>query len=100
MDVQEIQQALKKIIDDHGSVSFEDSTPMEDSIISLLRDIEWFPIEGEWCWFSNMNRSATVAQFQEQKDGTYIDTEGTEWTHCDKFEGDLPKHLDLSIKSV
>ena len=98
MEIEEIQAGLRQIVEDHGSVNYNEISPMEDAIMMLLRKIEWFPLENEWCWFNNAGRSATVSQFQEHRDGIYYDAEGSEWEECLPFEGPLPKHLEIGVK--
>ena len=100
MDVEAVESAIKQIIDEHGSDNFLEVSPMEASLVDLLRKINWFPIEGEWCWFNNAGRSSTVAQFQENSKDKYVDAEGHEWDECYVFEGDLPKHLNLGLQIV
>ncbi len=99
MEAEEIEISIRSIIDEHGSVDFSEVSPMEEALVALLRSINWYALEGEWCWFNNSGRSSTVAQFQEKSDGLFIDTEGNEWEECTKFEGDLPKHLQIGIKA-
>ena len=100
MEAEEIESAIREIIDVHGSTDFSDVSPMEESLVALLRKINWYALEGEWCWFNNSGRSATVAQFQEKKDGLFIDTEGNEWEECMKFEGELPPHLKIGLSNA
>lgn len=100
MEVEEIKEEIGKIIEAHGTLDFDNTSPMEEALIELHRQIDWYPLENEWCLFHNKGRSITIAQFQEKDRNSYFDVEGNEWTDCLKYEEELPAFLKIGLKNA
>jgi len=96
MEVVEIIEKLKEIMENEGSTSVKDMSPFELGVTELVREVSWFPIEGEWCVFKNKGvRTVTIARYSKRGDGCHYDEYDDCWDECYKMDKELPSQLKL-----
>jgi hypothetical protein len=55
----------------------------------------WEPTVGEWClfWDETAKYHANLRRYSGMHGVSFKTIDGLSWTHCAKFNGELPEHL-------